>query len=249
MGTTHHARHFLGLSAALAALLATAAASGAPTDKVYTPSVDYREFEIEFRAGAQDEGQGYERAFVLDLGYGVTPWWFTEVVFEYEGVSGEGGELEAVEWENIFALSEPGQYWADFGVFAEYEYTREAGEPDEFKIGPMLQKEFGKLQANVNLLLEREVGANRGKDTDLDYSWQLKWRGNPRLEFGVQGLGGFGPLGELGSETSHKLGPIVFGSVPLGDGEKLAWDAAVLFGATNDAPDNTLRLSVEYEFH
>jgi hypothetical protein len=220
-----------------------------PADKVYTPQVEQGEFEVEFRGGWQDEDEGYERAFVVDFGYGVTQNWFTELVVEYEGVSGQGGEVEALEWENIFALTEQGKYWADVGLFAEYEYTREDGTPDEIKIGPMFQKDIGRTQANLNLLFERQVGPNHGDETELDYTWQVKWRGNPLHEFGLQGFGGFGALDDLGEETSHKLGPALFGVNRLASGNKLGYDVAVLFGTTDETPDTTLRFELEYEIY
>ncbi|MEO6065908.1 MAG: hypothetical protein ABIP49_09050, partial [Lysobacterales bacterium] len=161
----------------------------------------------------------------------------------------EGGKFEALEWENIFQLTEQGQYWVDVGLFVKYEWVLADGVPDEFVIGPMFQKDIGRTQANFNLLFERGVGHGAGNEVELDYRAQLRWRGNPLHEFGLQAFGGFGDVSELGSETSHSVGPAIFGATSLGGGKKLAYDAAVLVGLTDSAPDLTLRFEIEYEIY
>ena len=156
--------------------------------------------------------------------------------------------MEAVEWENIILLTEQGKHWVDVGLFAEYEHSFADG-PDEIKIGPMFQKEIGGTVANLNLLFEREVGRDAGDDTELDYSWQVKWTGNERLEFGVQGFGGLGALDHLGEGDAHSIGPALFGVTRLAGGNKIAYDAAVLAGLNGAAPDLTFRFTLELEVY
>lgn len=234
---------------ALACLAATSVAFAGPADKVYTIEVEKGETEFEFRSGYRFfDGSPNEYASVFDVGYGVTNRWKTELVLEYEGETGEGGELKAMEWENIIVLTEQGKYWLDLGLFAEYEHPFSGG-PDEIKIGPMLQKEIGPTVANLNLLFEREIGSGAGNETELDYSWQVKWRGNQALEWGVQGFGGLGELGDFGGDDKHSLGPALFGVRRLASGNKIAYDAAVLAGVNGAAPDTTLRFEIEYEMY
>jgi hypothetical protein len=40
----------------------------------------------------------------------------------------------------------------------------------------------------------------------------------------------------------------VFGKLPLGNGQAIRYNAALLFAAAKAAPDHTLRMQVEYEF-
>ncbi len=88
--------------------------------------------------------------------------WLTELEIEHAFEDGTAATLESLEWENIFALTEQGKYWLDFGLFAAYEHTF-LPSPDALKIGPMFMKDIGQHIANVNLLFEREVG--RGAST------------------------------------------------------------------------------------
>lgn len=249
MHSTNACRHAARLVLAVTCAVASFAAVAGPADKVYVPKVEKGETEIEFRSGYRSyDGAADEYASVVDVGYGVTDRWKTELVLEYEGESGEGGKLKAIEWENILLLTEQGKYWVDLGLFAEYEHPF-AGGPDEIKIGPMLQKEIGPTIANLNLLFEREIGSGSSGKTELDYTWQVKWRGNEAFELGLQGFGGLGELGDLGGDDKHSLGPALFGVKRLASGNKIAYDAAVLAGLNDAAPDTTLRFEIEYEIY
>lgn len=230
-------------------LLACSAAFAGPADKVYSPIVEKGETEFEFRGGYRDfDGAPSEHAFVFDVGYGVTNNWKTELVLEYSAADGKPGRLEAWEWENIIVLTEQGKHWADVGLFAEYEHTFADG-PDELKIGPMFMKEIGPTIANLNLLLERKIGRGAGTDIELDYSWQVKWRGKEALEWGVQGFGGLGEIGDLGEGDKHSIGPALFGVKRLASGNKIGYNAAVLAGINEAAPDTTVRFELEYEMY
>lgn len=245
MNLHSRSRRALGL---IALALVSGIAAAGPADKIYYPSVEQGEREIEFRSGWFETDSGYERQFVLDFGYSPTEHWTTELVAVYEGESGAGGELSEVEWENILTFGEPGEYAIDVGLLAEYEHKLEDG-ADAIIVGPLLQKEFPALIANVNLLLEHQVGSGASNDTELKYGWELRWRGRETLEFGLQGFGEYGDLGDLGAGSEHRIGPALFGVRKLANGNKLAWDAAILAGLDDDAPDAALRLQFEYEIY
>jgi hypothetical protein len=220
-----------------------------PANKVYAPIVEKGETEFELRGGYRDFGNAPdEYASVFDLGYGVTDRWKTEMVVEYSSEGGQGGRIEALEWENLIVLTEQGKHWADVGLLVEYEHSFADG-PDELKVGPLFMKEIGPTIANLNLIFEREIGSGASNDTELDYAWQVKWRGNEALEWGVQGLGGLGVLGDLGQDDQHSIGPALFGVKRLANGNKLSYDAAVLAGLNEAAPDVTARFQIEYEMY
>lgn len=241
---TRSAAIYAGLITMLPALSAFAG----PTDKVYYPIVERGEREIEFRSGVFKTDSGYERGFLLDFGYTPTDHWRTELVAVYEGDSGAGGELEELEWENILTFGEPGQFPVDIGLLAEYEHKLEEG-ADAIIVGPLLQKEFPRVIANLNLLLERQIGSGASDDTELKYAWELRWRGRPALEFGVQGFGEYAAVSDLGAYNEHRIGPAIFGTHKLSNGNKIAWNAAVLAGLDEDAPDAAVRVQIEYEIY
>jgi len=228
--------------AVLASGLAAPRAEAGPADKVYRPVVDYGEVETELRGGYikdEDPALNTAQAYVLDMGYGVTPWWFTEVVIETEKNPNDAFEVEEIEWENIFQLSEPGEYFLDYGMFAELKMPLENGLPYAVEVGPMFQKELGPTVNTLNVLAEREFGDNALKETEIGYRLQSRWHSGTPVEFGVQAFG---------EENAHLLGPALFGQARFGENNKLKWDAAALAGLTGDAEDFRLRWQLEFEF-
>lgn len=120
----------------------------------------------------------------------------------------------------------------------------------EAKWSPLFQTEFGKVQLNANALFQRNYHAGEPNNMQFLYQWQVKYRWKPEFEFGVQGFGETGDYDRWATsdEQLHRAGPAVFGKLPLGGRQAIKYNAAWLLGASKAAPDNTLRLQVEYEF-
>jgi len=209
------------------------------------------EFELELLGGYQwwrNNDENRLRQFVGELGYGVTSWWKIELGAGTTRVPNESYKLDEIEWENTFALTEPGQYWLDLGLFVELAYDHPERR-NAIAIGPMFQKEIDSVQANLNVFFERELGTSADPGSAINYEWQLKWRGDPRFEPGLQGFGTFGRTNDFGHETENSIGPAFFGQIITTPRSKLKYDAAVLFGLNNNTPNTTLRFQLEYEFN
>ncbi len=229
------------LAAAAASFTAPRAEAGV-ADKVYRPLVEYGETEVEFRSGyVKDEREELNgtQAYVIDFGQGVTAWWFTEAVLEIEKEPDASLEAEELEWENIFQLTEQGEYFVDLGFFAELKLPLEVEYAYGLEVGPMLQKETGPLVHNLNLLAEWAFGNGFQTENELGYTLQSRWRSGTAVEGGIQGFG---------VEDAHLLGPAVFGQGRMGEHGKFKWDAAILAGLTDDAEDWRLRWELEFEF-
>ncbi len=222
-----------------------------PADYVYTPTVEEGEREIDFKYGTAKEADGTRsQQGTIGFGYGVNSFWFTEIYFKHER---EGDErLSLAEWENKFQLTETGKYFVDVGLITEIEAPLNNNDaPWELKVGPLFQKEIGKVQLNGNILFEHKYGGEDNEDvTELGYQWQAKYRLMPEFEFGMQGMGEVGEWDhwENHNEQNHRMGPAVFGKFKLSNNYKIAYNAAWLLGVSDAAPDNTLRMQVEFEF-
>jgi hypothetical protein len=222
-----------------------------PAEKVFVPTVVQGELELELLGGYQwwhNNEEDRLRQLVGEIGYGFTSWWKSELGIGTTRLPNESYKLDEIEWENIFALTEPGQYWLDLGLFAEFARDYAEGR-NAIKLGPMFQKEFGSLQANLNVLFERQLGSGAESGAEIGYQWQLKWRGDPRFEPGLQGFGTLGRTNDFGHQTDANIGPAFFGYIPTGQRSKLKYDAAVLFGLNKNTPDTTLRFQIEYEIN
>ena len=231
----------------VAAVVVTASVVPRPAEAshiIYTPAVEYGETEIEFRGHDNfdnDDSVDGSSKFKLDIGYGFTDRWFSEIVLEYKNPANGSGELEAIEWENIIQLTEQGQYSVDWGLLVEYKFAREPGKPDKIEAGPLMQKEFGRLLLTTNLILEKEVGSHAESGVEWEFASRLQWRRGPLFE----------PAIELFAEADElQLGPAFLGRTRIGDSLTFfAYEIGLLFGLTGDTPDQTLRFIVEAEFY
>jgi hypothetical protein len=233
------------------ALLCPLLLHAGPSDYIYTPAVTYGEREIDFKAGsASKKDTPNEAAASIGFGYGVTQRWFTEFYLKYKRELNEDTKFDAYEWENKFQLTEAGQYAVDVGFLLEIERPKDHDEGWEVKWGPLFQTEFGRVQLNANVLFQRSYYAAAPSNMQLQYQWQVKYRWLPQFEYGLQGFGEMGDYDNWAAQDDqiHKLGPAIFGKLPLGSGKVIKYNAAWLLGASKAAPDNTLRLQVEYEF-
>jgi hypothetical protein len=233
-------------------LYASCALAG-PADYVHTPIVEQGEKEIDFRFGTAKEPDGtHAKVTSLGFGYGVNDTWFTEIYLnrEHEGADG----VTLAEWENKFQLTETGKYAVDMALLTEIEAPLNNGkEPWEFKVGPLLQTEYGKWQLNGNVLFARKFGPNDNDEirfTEISYQWQVKYRMQPAFEFGAQGFGEMGNWNDWSpvSAQNHRLGPAIFGKFRVGSKQAFKYNTAWLFGLSDAAPNSTFRMQLEYEF-
>lgn len=233
------------------ALFAPLTATAGPADYVYTPTVEYGEKEIDFKMGSGRKGTDpRETAASIGFGYGATQQWFTEVYIKYKQANGDTTQYDALEWENKFQLTETGKYPIDVGFLFELERPKNRAEGWEVKWGPLLQTEIDKIQLNANFLLQRSYRAEETAPAIFIYQWQAKYRWLPQFEYGFQG---FGEMGKWSSwarpeEQVRKLGPAIFGKLPLGNRQAIKYNAAWLFGKSEATPKHTLRMQFEYEF-
>lgn len=237
-------------SVLLGTLLSGVVVAG-PADYVYTPTVEQGEREIDYKFGTAKLPDGSSKQVTsLGFGYGATEYWFTELYLKRERAG--NGRLTLVEWENKFQLTETGKYPVDAGLIVELEApVNDGNEPYEFKIGPLLQTEFDKLQLNGNVLFERKFGGGGGPYvTEFGYQLQAKYRWQPAFEFGVQSMGETGEWNDWDDQAgqNHRAGPAIFGKLGMGSNQAIKYNAAWLFGISAAAPDHTFRMQVEYEF-
>ncbi|HEX7892023.1 MAG TPA: hypothetical protein VF522_21925 [Ramlibacter sp.] len=223
-----------------------------PSNYVHTPIVEEGEREVDFKAGTAKLRDGSRVSeYSLGLGWGVNSRWFTEFYGKWHKEPGERHGFDAWEWENKFQLTETGRYPVDVGFLLEIERPKDRSEGYEYKWGPLLQMDLGtKVQANLNVLIEKHIRAVEAEKAELGYEWQLKYRYRPEFEFGAQGFGDVGPWNhwEPRSEQPHTAGPALFGKFHVGNKQVIKYNAAVLFGLTHGSPRNAFRLQTEYEF-
>lgn len=245
--------YFLSLGVMLCGIVSAQDVFAGAADYVYTPAVEYGEREIDMKFGEASPVAGiHSRVASIGFGYGAKEYWFTEVYLKQERNGSDVANL--AEWENKFQLTDTGEYAVDVGLITELEAPLSANAPWEFKFGPLFQTEFGKLQLNGNLLFERAFGkadeTGVPYSTNISYQWQAKYRWQPILEIGLQGLGEMGKWNDWDKkiDQNHRIGPAAFGKYALGNLQAIRYNAAWLIGVSVAAPNHIFRMQIEYEF-
>jgi hypothetical protein len=223
---------------------------------VYSPVLEGAGIaEIEYRGArtfdsdpTKDDAQSQKMSF----GYGITDWWFVEAYGELARDPGGSTHFDGTEWETIFQLTEPGEYWANVGLSAEYErVANRKTDSDELEFGPLLEHDFGPATMDLNLVLDRQLGPSISeRGVGLAYRWETRWRLLPQLQPAIEAFGDFGPISRLNpGEQQHLLGPALAGKFLLGfiPGD-IEYDVGYLFGLTPSSPAGTTKVIIEYEF-
>jgi hypothetical protein len=254
-------RIVLGLTTALALLAPLEARADFHIRSPY--EIDFGELEIEHNGAAsfdRNPDKSGAQSHTIEFGTGLTRWWHSEIELGFNRDPGfnQPTLADAIVTENMFQLTEPGQYFADFGFYVEYGQSLTSGRhagPNEVTFGPLIAKDIGRTTTTVNLFLTRQLGPNQ--DTHgLDFSWaaQTRWNLWAPLSPAVEIYGDSGVLGQSPRLSQQQLlvGPVALGSLRLnqlglGSAGKLKYELGWLFGATEATAQGTLRWRLELE--
>jgi hypothetical protein len=227
---------------AIAVMPMTALADGLAVDKVYHPYVQPLEREVELRSlylNDGDEEIDGAQLHRLGLGAALNDRLFAEFYLIGEKASrGSSFKLEAYEAELKWQLTEQGEYAADWGLLFELETERDDN-VWEYSTAVLVAKEFGRWTGTLNLAAVYEWGS------DVSNEWESKLAAQVRYRYARA----FEPAVELYAGDSDKgFGPVALGDLRIGNGNKLHWEAGLIFGLDSDSPDQTVRALIEYEF-
>ncbi|MGO9785700.1 MAG: hypothetical protein ACLPL5_02710 [Stellaceae bacterium] len=230
---------------------------------VKTPDVNQGELAVETVGDAgfdPNHTKSGEQSYTAETEYGFTPWWQSELEFEFNRAPGSGMDTYFTQLtsENLFQFTERGEYWLDTGFFAEYGQAMQKGNPNETTFGPVLRKDFWGLSNSVNLFVEKDLGGSASGrpqflwawETRIE-AWELKLGRHFAVEPGFQYYGQPGPLTRFArwNGQDNRAGPQLFGKLfNIGPGT-LEWNGGVLFGLTSSVPRITPRWQLEYEIH
>ena len=224
--------------------------------KVRYPNIEYREIEIESNASytfdKRQNGNNHDLSFPTEIGVGVLPFWFVELELETAKHPGQKVTADALTFENYFMLTEPGKYFLDFSIFAEYAHVLHSETSDTAKLGVLLQKEYLKTLTTLNLYVEKEVGAHANTADTFQYALQTRYQLSPLFQPGIEIYGQIDDLNHPGklSQQQLRIGPMFAGSYNLGQvggRGKIKYELGYLFGVTDATEDRTLRTRLEYE--
>ena len=243
--------------ALIAALLFTASMTGLPVPagaddlKIRSPIIEPHELEFE-----NNFVFGDGKTTVHEIEYGVNDWFKPGIEAELAADPGRGFHYDATAVEGFLQLTPQGKYWADVGLFAEFENTARSGDPRSVTFGPLVEKEVTLLGLDtlhtVNVLFIKQVGEWSVGPPGLFVAAQSRLRLEPHFEPGIEYYGQVS-LGSHGDAPKHRAGPAFAGRVGFRElgieaPGGIKYDAAYLRGFTGATDPNTVRFRLEFEF-
>ena len=219
--------------------------------------IDQDEWEFEHNGAASFDhrtDKNGETSYTVEIGRGVTSWWHPELELAIGHDPGPGlpTRIQGLTWENTVALTEPGEYWADLGLYWEYSRGLQRGAPDDTLFGLLVQKDVGPTTHTLNLFLDKGVGADQDMHGfDFSYAWQSRWNLTRYASPAIEAYGDAGRIDALPGfgEQQFRLGPVLLGSFSAGTSGEFKYEAGYLFGVTRATPQGTLRWKFEWESH
>lgn len=237
--------------AGLAVLLAAACAHADPGYYVVTAYDNAGQKTVDLRYWTvKQPGSAAVLWPEIGFGYGVSSRWYTELYASFIGTWDTAMKLDSWNWQNEVLLTQ-GEWQIDVAVHASLIRGSYAAEGTTLEIGPVLQTDLGRVQLNANVFFERTYGGDEGGPTKMKYQWQIKHRWRTALQFGLQGFGELGRWDDWAprERQSHRAGPAVFGSLPLGGtGHTLIYQAAILKGQVYGSNATMFSARAQYAF-
>jgi hypothetical protein len=238
------ARTSARLVAAVCGILAGAPdahADGGIIDKIYHPYVQPLEHELELRASLENGGgPGIRDRQTWRLGYGTafSDNWFGEVYLIGQKDSMNNFRLSEYEVEALWQITEQGEYSADWGLLFEYA-TADSRDSMELSGTLLAETEWRRWTGTANLTAAYEFGGDVANEFETALALQARYRLSMSLEPALEFYSGEDVLG---------AGPVLMGNHRLGPGRQLHWEGGLILGMSDETPDHTIRLLLEYEF-
>ncbi|MGM9516679.1 hypothetical protein ACS5PK_20695 [Roseateles sp. DB2] len=167
----------------------------------------------------------------LALSYGVGERWTSTLLASFEGTRKEAVRLATWNWINQFRLGDGGGDW-DFALHTQAIRTQGEEHGHALELGLVSQTEWRLARLQANVILEHGWGDLARSGTELKYQWQVNWPLRPGWRAGLQGFGEVGNWRDWkpAERQSHRAGPSLLGSWPMGGHQDLQLQAAYLFG-------------------
>jgi hypothetical protein len=215
---------------------------------VYSSHVVKGQSEVEvYGFSSQDARSNLNGAsgYNISVAHTFTSWWKTEVyIGSFNRDPGYSTHPSGYEFENTFQITAPGEFWADFGFLASYEYNKQPGTSDSVEFGPLLEKLSGHIDQRLNLIWKRPFGSGDGGPNEFRSSYSISYKMDYNKATFSPGIEAYYRPGD----DAYQAGPVLYGELRTDAGNELEYSLGVVYGINQGAPDKTLLARLEYEF-
>ncbi len=218
-------------------------ADGSLIDKIYHPYVQPQEKEFEIRGGIQtdDENNPNDGVDTYRFAYGqsLNEHWFAEFYLIGNKSPNDSFNIDFLELELLWQITEQGEYAADWGMLFELERSID-DDITEISTALLVERQWGKWVGTANLHLIFEWGDDIQNETETGLALQTRYRYSRSLEPAIELYMG---------EGSYGIGPVLLGNIRLSGRKQLRWETGVIAGLKDDTSDATFKFLIELEFY
>ena len=232
-------------------------------------SIEESPGEFEF-----DENTVVRQRYALELELGISPRFRSRFGIELEQERVDDPQsftrrnnfdslvLEELALEGVWVLLPADENSIGLGLLAEYQYTLESSEADSLVLGPIIEFTGKRWSLLLNPAFVQFFNGEEDDDKlDFTYAIQLAHAFSEQWILAVEAYGTIDRLGStgkpneeaelFGDHDQHRLGPIAYYQHRIGRGEdqsELSLGIGFFAGLNSNTPNNTFKLSIEYEF-
>ncbi|MEO6975192.1 MAG: hypothetical protein ABI144_04845 [Gallionella sp.] len=215
---------------------------------VYSPYVVQGQSEVEVYGFSYQDARSNlngSSGYNISVAHAFTRWWKAEVyVGSFNRNPGGSTRLTGYEFENTFQISAPGEFWADVGFLASYEYNKQPGISDSVEFGPLLEKLSGHIDQRLNLIWKMPFGSGTGVANEFRSSYSIRYKAEYNRATFAPGIEAY----YRPTDNATQAGPVLYGELRADAENELEYSLGVVFGISQGAPDKTLLARLEYEF-
>ncbi len=226
---------------ALGLTIIVAATPAHATKALTSPYVTKGRATTEWRGGYDvvEDAHNVGRTRLLQS-YGMTNYWDTRVAatFSHNG----DASTDIVGWENKFQLTQKDEFFVDLGLRLDYAYSTNAG-TDEVLARLLAAKKNGPFGQIANFSFGRQVGEGASNDIGFDIAYGVAYDLSPTYAIGLEYYGDFDDFDNSYSEQVHQVGPVLYGNHGM-----FRYQAGLLAGVSEAAPDVALKATMSYSF-
>jgi hypothetical protein len=209
--------------------------------------VGHGSYESALPDGGDPLGWGHE----IELAYGFTDFWKSELALELKQPVHEELETTELKFENYLELAGYAPLGAVFAAFAGVNMGVEEGVANAAKFGPLARFGSDDLSLTLNAIFDKTFGKYRTPGVGLDYNAQFKFALVDGIAAGAELFGDISDLGDVPAfnDTELRVGPVLYLSWRSNQSHfGFTGDIGVLLGTTDATPDTTIKWDVELTF-
>lgn len=212
------------------------------TKTVTSPYVTKGKATVEWRGGYdEDDNDDHSVRTRNQVAYGFTDFYEMKLSADTRHDEGEDTDFTDLDVENKFQITPKGEYWVDLGLRLDYTRSLNGG-ADGLGTKILLGKQTGDFTHLLNLEAGREIGEDSSDDWGYGLAYGVSYPLTEDLALGGEWYSDFADFEGDYSEQDHRVGPVLYGSAF----EVIKYQAGVLAGVSEAAPDYTVKATVNY---